>query len=378
MAIRTDGALFAWGAGNNGVIGNSSTTNRSSPVLIGSSSWTAVAVGNTHALAIRTDGALFAWGLNSSGQLGNGLTTSVSSPIQIGSSSWTAVSTSNNSSFAIRQDSLLFSWGLGSYGILGDGTAVSKSSPVLIGTSSWTALQSNGQTTAGAKLLDGTFWMWGRNHISQMNQFNSTSTFSSPVQVGMIVGPQIPSWTTIVNGGLIGNTDSWTAGIANNGRLYYWGVWSLAPLNTFNVSSPVQIGSSSWTAVSVSTNDVAYALRSDGALFAWGTGSGGMLGQGDTLNRKSPTQIGTSSWSALGTGTMGDHVTAIRSDGALFAWGQNTFGQLGDGTTTNRSSPVQIGTSSWTVTSAGGFYTLTVTCFRGEERPMEYWAEILL
>jgi alpha-tubulin suppressor-like RCC1 family protein len=125
----------------------------------------------------------------------------------------------------------------------------------------------------------------------------------------------------------------------------------------------VQIGSSSWTAVSAGDYHTA-AIKTDGILFTWGLGTYGRLGDGTTTTRSSPVQIGdnalsslspiqigSSSWTAVSAGAS--HTAAIRSGGTLFTWGNSSYGQLGDGTTTTRSSPVQIGSSSWTLISAG-------------------------
>ena len=91
-------------------------------------------------------------------------------------------------------------------------------------------------------------------------------------------------------------------------------------------------------------------------LFSWGENAGGRLGDGTTTSRTSPTQVGTSNWLAASAG--GDHSLAIRSDGKLFAWGTNGSGQLGDGTTTSRTSPTQIGTDDWLEAMAGGSHSL--------------------
>lgn len=92
------------------------------------------------------------------------------------------------------------------------------------------------------------------------------------------------------------------------------------------------------------------AIRADGGLFTWGDNTYGQLGNNATVSRSSPTQIGTSKWSAVwqqGTSVM----YATRADGTLWGWGA---GPLGDNTTVTRSSPVQIGTSSWTQVTGFG------------------------
>ena len=303
LAIRSNYILFAWGIGDNGRLGDNSINRRDSPVQIGSSSWIAVAAGNGHSAAIRYDGKLFTWGNNNTGQLGDGTVIAKSSPVQIGSSSWIAVSAGSGFTSAIRSDGRLFTWGNNNTGQLGDNTVIAKSSPVQIGSSSWTAIDSNGGNFALAIRSDGILFAFGYN-----------------------------GWDLVPQGG---------------GRL--------GDGTFISRSSPVQIGSSSWTAVSA--GGFSAAIRSDGALFTWGYNSAsgaGRLGNNAVGSTSSPIQIGSSSWIAVAAGNA--HGAAIRSDGILFAWGYNSGrdgGRLGDNTTIDRSSPVQIGSSSWTAIAAG-------------------------
>lgn len=87
-------------------------------------------------------------------------------------------------------------------------------------------------------------------------------------------------------------------------------------------------------------------------VFTWGLNSFGELGLGDTITRSSPVQIGTSSWIMVAAGAS--TTVGIRSDSTLFTWGAAAGGALGNGTTIgNRSSPIAIGTSSWTYVTGG-------------------------
>ena len=95
------------------------------------------------------------------------------------------------------------------------------------------------------------------------------------------------------------------------------------------------------------------AVKSDGTLWAWGSNSSGQLGDGTTINKYSPVQIGTdTNWKSVATGDL--HTVGLKTDGTLWAWGWNWNGQLGDGTTIQRNSPVQIGTATnWQSVAAG-------------------------
>ena len=96
-----------------------------------------------------------------------------------------------------------------------------------------------------------------------------------------------------------------------------------------------------WTTISAGGYHT-LALKSDGTLWAWGNNSSGQLGLGDTTNRNTPTQVGSDThWQSI---TAGDnHTLAIKQDGTLSAWGWNVLGQLGLGDTTDRNTPIQVG-----------------------------------
>ncbi len=102
------------------------------------------------------------------------------------------------------------------------------------------------------------------------------------------------------------------------------------------------------------------AIKSDGTLWTWGLNAYGQLGQGDLVNRLVPTQVGTdTNWASVAAGSY--HTVAIKTDGTLWAWGYNADGQLGDGTTATKIVPTKIGTgTSWIVVDAGAMYTVAM------------------
>ena len=312
------GTLWAWGLNNYGQLGDGATTNKTSPVQIGTASnWVIVTAGIFHTLGIKSDGTLWAWGLDSDGQLGDGTTDDKTSPVQIGTANnWVSVSAGQNYSLALKSDGTLWAWGFNGSGQLGDGTILYKSSPIQIGTANnWMNITA-GNSHSIAMKSDGTLWAWGHNAYGQLGD-GTTINKTNPVQVGIANG-----WLTIA------------AGFGHS-----------------------------------------IAIKSDGAIWAWGDNSSGQLGDGTTNSKTSPAQIGTANkW--LSISAAGVHSIATQSDGKLWAWGYNYSGELGDGSLINKTSPLQIGAMDNLVSvSAGGYHALALKSERELIYPTGYNAD---
>jgi alpha-tubulin suppressor-like RCC1 family protein len=333
LGIKTDGTLWSWGSGVGGVLGSTATTNRSSPVQVGTlTTWSDVAAGPSHALAIKSDGSLWGWGLNTNGQAGV--------------LSWSKVSSGSSHTLAIRSDGALYGWGSNTVGQVGDISIITRSSPVQLGSSSFIQVVA-GINISAAIRSDSTLWAWGLNSSGALG-LGDTANRSSPVQVGL------SSWSQI-------STRDYMAGITYDNRLFTWGSnagYQLGDGTTNPRSSPVQVGSSSYTSVSAGGSYMA-AIRIDSGLFIWGTNTTGQLGLNDVALRSQPTQIGSSSWNVV-SASNNAHTLALTTDNKLYAWGNNFFSQLGLNDTVNRSSPVQVGSSSWTNVYAGTNYSIAL------------------
>lgn len=330
-AIKNDGTLWTWGANNiygNLGIGSLTPASYSSPVQIGSlTNWKQLSVSQTHMLAVKIDGTLWSWGGNSTGQLGNGTISSYSSPIQIGAlTNWKQVSSGgiyNGSnlwqSFGIQSNGTLWAWGYNYWGYMGNNTNYTNgngySSPIQVGAlTNWKQVAAGVNHVAAIK-TDGTLWTWGANPAGALG--NGTGAYySSPIQVGALT-----TWQYVACG------YQTTCGIQSNGTLWAWGLNSTGELglgNTSNYSSPIQVGAlTNWKLVSTSgsinnitsaTGGSTAAIRTDGTMWSWGLNSVGQLGQGNTTNISSPVQVGTlTTWKSI---SMGFETLAI-SDGYI-------------------------------------------------------------
>jgi alpha-tubulin suppressor-like RCC1 family protein len=365
LAIRSDSTLWGWGKNDAGQLGISNIADRSSPVQIGTSSWTAISVahGINSAAAIRADGGLFTWGYNISGHLGQSHLAHRSSPVQIGTSSWTSVSVGQRHMAAIRSDGSLFTWGWNEYGQLGSNSRVHRSSPVQVGSSSWSQVGGAGFQTLAIR-PDGGLFTWGLNDNGQLG-LNDLVHRSNPVQVG------VSSWSQV------DSSTSTTMAVRSDGRLFAWGANTAGQLgqnDRVHRSSPVQIGTSSWISIGARNFSSFYAVRNDGTLWAWGSNEWGKLGisfaESNVTGRSSPVQIGTNTnWSKVSAGgSFQATVAAITNDGLLWMWGENSRGQLGQndgiipatGAVTSRSSPVQVGSLAWEKIAIGPSHTMAI------------------
>jgi alpha-tubulin suppressor-like RCC1 family protein len=359
--LFTEGNTWLWGQNSNGQLGDNTITDKSSPVqtVAGGTNWKQVAAGGFyHTAAIKTDGTLWTWGQNTYGQLGNNTAASKSSPVQTvaGGTNWKTVAGGLRHTAAIKTDGTLWTWGFNVYGSLGDNTVTSKSSPVqtVAGGTNWKQVAGGFYQTAAIK-TDGTLWTWGYNLYGQLGD-NTITSKSSPVQT--VAGGT--NWKQVVCGA------QHTAAIKTDGTLWTWGYNLYGQLGDNTItdkSSPVQTvaGGTNWKQVAVGLYHTA-AIKTDGTLWLWGWNNFGQLGDNTTADKSSPVQTvaGGTNWKQVDGGFY--HTAAIKTDGTLWTWGYNLTGQLGDNTTAHKSSPVQTvaGGTNWKQVADGGYHTIAI------------------
>ena len=296
---------------------------------------------------------LWSWGRNDNAQLGLGNVTFYSSPKQVGAlTNWLNIACGYSFIVSTKTDGTLWSWGSGTNGKLGLGNTTNYSSPKQVGAlTTWLNVACGYQHTLATK-TDGTLWSWGRGSFGSLGLGNTTN-YSSPKQVGALT-----TWLKVS----CPISSSASFAIKTDGTLWSWGSGGTGQLglgNTTNYSSPKQVGAlTTWSTISCSSATFSFATKTDGTLWSWGGNAYGQLGLGNTTSYSSPKQVGAlTTWAKSSCGT--EHTTAIRTDGALYSWGRNQYGQLGLVNTTYYSSPKQVGAlTTWASIACGDNHTL--------------------
>ena len=443
LALTDDGMVYTWGRNDTGQLGNNATTDVMLPVTVtvtgtpmSNKTIVEIASGARHSLAIDSSGKVYAWGHNGSGQLGNNLTVNALTPvavqapadkniIQVSGSGWLGASSS-----ALASDGTVYSWGRGFDGQLGDGTNNDSSVPVIttinlvdtpstpthvmakpgdttaiiswqapivsggqnitgyvlqyqaVGASSWTTINvaaaatshtitglTNDQTyriRLAAKITAGTGDF--SNVVLVTPHAKPTITNVSPA-IGPVAGGQNVTLTGtnfILKSKKIMQTvngNGYSLALSADGTVYTWGrneygqlgngvtaTNSPVPVAVKTAGTPmegktiVQISAKVWYAL---------ALASDGTVYSWGFNSWGQLGNGTSgtaNNASAPVAVKTAGTPMEGKTIVqvaagATHSLALATDGTIYAWGKNEYGQLGNDSTTNSPVPVAVKTA---------------------------------
>jgi alpha-tubulin suppressor-like RCC1 family protein len=357
LVIKPDGTLWGWGENTYGQLGDGTTRKRGTPVRIGTAAtWQQLTTAGARTYALRQDGTLWGWGYLRDGPRAPGADTLYLAPRQVAGVKWRSISTAGSYTLAVRREGTLWGWGHNEAGQLGDSTFTYSAVPRQIGTShAWGSVHTAAAHSFALR-RDGSLWAWGENTEGALGTGRYSKRYSAgysstayrlatrqktPVQIGharwrrLSIGPEH------------------TLAIQRDHTLWQWGVpyvYQTDGLASATSSVPSRLETHAWRAVATGPTHT-LAIRLDGTLWGWGAQLGDSTqGQWQEL----PRQIGyATTWVSVapayavtgdaGTGYKAHSYTiGLQADGSLWAWGDNTAGQLGDGTTTHRPTPVRL------------------------------------
>ncbi len=321
-AILSGGGVKCWGWNNSGQLGDGSTTDRLTPVDVSglTSGVTAIALGWNHSCALTSGGGVKCWGDNGKGQLGDDSTTNGNTPVDvIGlTSGVTAIALGWNHSCALTSGGGVKCWGWNSSGELGDGTATQRLTAVDVSglTSGVTAIALGGYHSC-ALTSGGGVKCWGYNGNGGLGDGSMTSKYT-PVDVS--------SLTSGVDAIALGKAH--TCALTSGGGIKCWGYNDMGQLgdgSTTDKYTPVDVSglTSGVTAIALGGHH-SCAMTSGGGVKCWGANGSGLI--------SGVTAI------ALGFG----HSCALTSGGGVKCWGGGGSGQLGNNTTTESLTPVDV------------------------------------
>jgi alpha-tubulin suppressor-like RCC1 family protein len=350
-ALLADATVRCWGSNGYGQLGDGTTTDRAQPAVVaGLSGVAGIAAGQYHTCAVLTDGTMRCWGFNGSGQLGDGTMTNRSSPVKVGIGNVLQVVAGENHTCARLSDASVDCWGNDYYGQLGNGSTTNVASPQSIpGLSGVAELAASQSNHTCARLTGGTVSCWGFNDYGQIGDGTLVNRTAPTAVMGLTgvlhvgVGgfhscavktdTTVQCWGDVFNGGVgipFTTSTSQTTPVAVSG----------------NLSGVLQIEGGLYHTC---------ALISDGTVQCWGANFNGDVGQPGPWGPIYAPAAVPGVTQAVEIRTGGSHTCARRSDGSITCWGYNFNGQLGDGTESAEVSPTKVaGVANVTQLAVGG------------------------
>ena len=344
-ARKAAGTVFCWGDNGSGQLGDgvSFEAGTRTPALVpqavvGVNDALAIASGNAHACIVKKDGAVACWGSNFFGQLGDGTTERRSSPVTVGGvRGATALAGGTSFSCALLATGKVSCWGANYGGQLGDGTKTNRYTADFVQNLEGASAIATGEQHACA-IVSGSVRCWGKNTEGQLGN-GSVDESLAPTTVSAINDVE-----------QVVAASRFTCARQKGGQVYCWGANTLGQLGTGSPNSAPNPSPAITTVRDAVHIWVGYehacAARATGDVVCWGSAGDGQVGSGTVpadASIPSPSGVvGLTRANAVSTG--GNHSCATTDQGAVYCWGSNSLGQVGNGTKERAYAAVKVGT----------------------------------
>ena len=381
VGVASDGNAYAWGSNQYGQLGqgSASSTPQKTPVRVplpdgvdSSFTYTQAVAGGYHVLAVGSDGIVYAWGANDHGQLGDNTTTERSKPLPVKGADGQPfkafqVSAGAYGSAAISLDGRVYTWGSENNG--SNVYSTSKLVPALAkdpdgsGQGLHADQVSLGWSFVMAMDADGNVYTWGYNNYGQLGNGTATGISNTTYAADPARVPDPKDTSKTFKATQISAGGFHALAIGQDGTAWAWGYnrsGELGDGSTTNKPRPTQVGnptdsSQPFQVAQISTG-VHHSLAVDrsGAVWAWGGNDQGQLGDNTTSKRLTPIRVSPpAGQGSAGTGLATArtsagwyHSMAVGQDGNAYAWGDNQYGELGNGSATQSSTPTPVAFNS--------------------------------
>jgi alpha-tubulin suppressor-like RCC1 family protein len=335
--LTTEGLAYCWGANGHSELGDGTRTNRNLPVPVSRGlTFSSLEAGMQHSCGLTAAGGAYCWGNNQGGALGDGTTIERSAPVGVvGGIRFARVSGGGDHNCGVTGENLAYCWGFNLSGQLGDGTTTMRTAPVAVaGGVSFVSVSAGALAHSCGLTAEGVAYCWGNNTEGELGN----GTNDDQLTPGPVVGD--------LRFAMVSAGFGYTCGVTITGDAYCWGfnasgrLGTGAPVQTVQSSPGLVAGGLSFASVSVATGTTC-GITTAGAAYCWGRNTLGELGDGTTDNRFTPVPVaGGLSFTEVRGGSQ--HTCGVTTEGDAYCWGDNQAGQLGNGTLNGSTVPVKV------------------------------------
>lgn len=353
-ALDETGAAHCWGGNASGQLGNGTSTNSLVPLAVaGGFRFTSISAAGNTTCALTAEGSAYCWGGNNFGALGNGSTAASNTPVPVsGNLRFSSISVGGfNYACGLTATGSAHCWGNNRQGQLGTGDTTSVAAPVPV--SGGLAFQSisAGLAHTCALAAGRAAYCWGLNAYRQIDGSRTEPRVLAPVRVAADLSPtSLHAGTATTCGITVADAYCWGSG--------FFGSKGDGTTNSATSALTRVVGGPSLASVRAGNSNSSVApacgLTTGGAAYCWGANRTGQLGTASPLP-DTCTLSATVTFACTGTPVPvaggltfeaivpgGDHACGITRDDRVYCWGANEAGQLGDGTTVQRNTPVVV------------------------------------